>query len=238
MDFGYKVITTINIGSLSIDITQTMMNTWIVMAILIIFALIVRAKLNKFEDIPNSKFQNLIELIVEAMENFTIQNMGEKYKYFGNWFFGVFAFVLLSNFMGLLSFRPPTADLATTLALALSTFTLIHFMGIYVNKGAYFKEYFEPSPILLPLNLIGEIATPISLSLRLFGNILGGTIIMGLVYSALNSSNMLLNAILKIVGIGAIAPLLHSYFDLFAGFLQTFIFVILSMAFIKNKIGD
>lgn len=230
MDFGAKIITTIG----PVNITQTMMNTWIIIIALTIVALIVRAKINKFTDVPTTKLQNIVELIIETMENFTIQNMGEKYKYFGNWFFGVFCFVLVSNYMGLLSFRSPTADLGTTLALALSTFTLIHFMGIKVNKGAYFKGYLEPMPVLLPLNIIGELATPLSLSLRLFGNILGGTIIMGLVYSAIQSVNVLL----QIVGFGAATPILHVYFDVFAGFLQTFIFVILSMTFIKDKIGD
>lgn len=234
MDFGAKVITKVSIFGVDINITQTMMNTWIIIAILTILALIVRVKLNNFKDVPESKFQNIVELIIESMENFTIQNMSEKYKYFGNWFFGVFCFILTSNYFGLLSFRSPTADLATTLALSLATFTLIHFMGIYVNKGAYFKGYLEPMPALLPLNIIGELATPISLSLRLFGNILGGTIIMGLINSSLQKGHV----ILQVIGFGAATPVLHAYFDVFAGFLQTFIFVILSMTFIKDKIGD
>ena len=230
MDFGAKIITQIG----GVNITQTMMNTWIIIIVLTIVALILRSKINKFTDVPTTKLQNIVELIIETMENFTIQNMGEKYKYFGNWFFGVFCFILTSNYIGLLSFRSPTADLATTLALSLSTFTLIHFMGIKVNGGAYFKGYIEPMPVLLPLNIIGEIASPISLSLRLFGNILGGTIIMGLINSALSQGPILL----QVVGFGAITPVLHAYFDVFAGFLQTFIFVILSMTFIKDKIGE
>ena len=230
MDFGAKIIA--NVGG--VNITQTMMNTWIILIFLTIVALILRAKINKFTDVPTTKLQNIDEFIIETMENFTIQNMGEKYKYFGNWFFGVFCFILVSNYIGLLSFRSPTADLGTTLALSLSTFTLIHFMGIKVNGGAYFKGYMEPMPLLLPLNIIGEIATPISLSLRLFGNILGGTIIMGLINSALQNGHV----ILQIIGFGAITPVLHAYFDVFAGFLQTFIFVILSMTFIKDKIGE
>lgn len=234
MDFGYKVLKSFEIGGIKVDITQTMMNTWIAMAILIIFALIVRSKLNKFQDVPNSKFQNIIEFLIETMQGFTTQNMGDKYSYFGGWFFTLFAFILLSNFMGLLTFRAPTADLNTTLALALSTFALIHFMGIKVNKGNYFKGYLEPMWPLLPLNIIGEIATPISLSLRLFGNILGGTVIMGLIYSALQAGHW----ILELLGATLITPVLHAYFDVFAGFLQTFIFVILSMTFIKDKIGD
>lgn len=229
-DFGAKIITTIG----GVNITETMMTTWIIVIALIIIAGIIGAKVKNFTDVPTTKLQNIVEMIIESMENFTIQNMGEKYKYFGNWFFGVFCFILASNYIGLLTFRSPTADLATTLALALSTFTLIHFMGIKVNGGAYFKGYVEPHWLFLPLNIIGEVATPVSLSLRLFGNILGGTIIMGLIYGGLQQANI----ILQIIGFGAITPILHAYFDVFAGFLQTFIFVILSMTFIKDKIGD
>ncbi|MFI3230001.1 MAG: F0F1 ATP synthase subunit A [bacterium] len=229
MDFGAKIITQIG----GINITQTMMNTWILIAILTIVCVVIRGKISKFSDTPTTTFQNIIEFFIETMEDFTIQNMGEDYKHFASWFFGVFVFVLTSNYFGLLSFRPPTADLSTTLALALSTFALIHVMGIKVNgMGSYLKGYVEPMPVLLPINIIGEVATPISLSLRLFGNILGGTIIMGLLNNTLQQGNILIQA----VGFGAITPVLHAYFDIFAGFLQTFIFVILSMTFIKQKI--
>lgn len=231
MDFGYKVITQIA----GVDITQTMMNTWIIIALLTVSSCIINAKIKKFTDLPTTKFQNLVEFLIETMDNFTIQNMGYKYRNFGGWFFGVFTFILVSNYFGLLSFRPPTADLATTLALALSTFTLIHVMGIKVNGvGGHFKGLLEPLPFLLPLNIISEIATPISLSLRLFGNIIGGTIIMGLINNSLANANI----IFQVLGFGVATPVLHGYFDVFAGFLQTFIFVILSMTFIKDKIGD
>ncbi len=226
MDFENKIITTFNFLGTEFRITYTIMNTWIIMGILILFALIVRIKLSRFKAVPDSRFQNFVETIVEAMENFVSSNMGEKYKYFGNWFFGVFALILFSNLFGLLGFRAPTADLATTACMGITTFVLIHFMGICTGKLGYFKGYLEPVPFLLPMNIISELATPVSLSFRLFGNILGGTIIMGLVYS--------LPVYIK-VGIPAA---LHVYFDLFAGCLQTFIFVMLSMAFIADKIPD
>ncbi len=216
-----------NIGGFSFRFSETIISTWIIMAILIVLAIIVRIKLNSFKEVPESGFQNFIETIVDTMDSFVTSNMGEKYKYFGNWFFGVFAFILLSNLSGLFALRPPTADLATTAALALTTFVLIHFMGIVTGKLGYFKGYLEPIFIMLPLNIVSEIATPVSLSFRLFGNILGGTIIMGLVYAL---------PIYVRVGIPAA---LHIYFDVFAGCLQTFIFVMLSMTFIRDKIpGD
>ncbi len=225
MDFGSNYIE-LQLGSFTFRLSETIITTWIIMAGLIIFALIVRHKLNKFEDVPKTGFQNFIEMIVESMDNFVAGNMGEKYRYFGNWFFGVFAFILISNLSGLLGFRAPTADLGTTAALALTTFVLIHFMGIITGKLGYFKGYFEPVPFLVPLNIISEIATPVSLSFRLFGNLLGGTIIMGLVYS--------IPMVIRVW----VPAFLHIYFDVFSGCLQTFIFVMLSMAFIGDKISD
>lgn len=225
MDFGSNYIP-VQIGGLTIRLSETIIDTWVVMAVLVVLAIIVRIKLNKFTDVPETRFQNFIETIVESMDNFVGSSMGEKYKYFGNWFFGVFAFILLSNLSGLFGFRAPTADLGTTAALALTTFVLIHFMGIITGKLGYFKGYFEPIPFLLPLNIISELATPVSLSFRLFGNILGGTIIMGLVYT--------IPIYLRVW----IPAALHIYFDVFAGCLQTFIFVMLSMAFIGDKIPE
>lgn len=237
VDFNVKFFK-FDVAGFDLVFTETMMTTLIVMAMLIIFAIVVRIKIKNFKPVPDSKFQNFVEIIVDGMNNFTKQNMGEKYSYFGGWFFTIFAFIMVSNFMGLLTFRPPTADLATTMGLALTTFFLIHFMGLYVNKWGYFKGYVDPLPGLLPLNIIGEIATPLSLGLRLFGNILGGTIIMGLFYTAIQlGNNLLAKILLPLFGI-PIASILHVYFDLFAGFLQSFIFVILSMSFIKEKIGD
>lgn len=225
MDFGSNYIE-LQLGSFTLRFSETIITTWIIMAALIIFALVVRHKLKKFKDVPDTRFQNFVEMIVESMDNFVAGNMGEKYRYFGNWFFGVFAFILISNLSGLLGFRAPTADLGTTAALALTTFVLIHFMGIITGKLGYFKGYFEPVPFLVPLNIISEIATPVSLSFRLFGNLLGGTIIMGLVYT--------IPMVIRVW----IPAFLHIYFDVFSGCLQTFIFVMLSMAFIGDKIAD
>lgn len=206
-------------------ITETVLNTWTIMAVLIIIALILRLGMKKYTDKPTG-VQNVVECAIEAMDNFVRGSMTDKYAYFGNWFFGVFVFILVSNLSGLLGFRPPTADLCTTAAITLTTFVLIHFMGIWTGRGEYFKGYLEPVFVMLPMNIISELSTPISLSFRLFGNIMGGLIIMSLVYSLPRFLNF---------GIPAV---LHIYFDVFAGCIQTVIFVMLSMTFIKDKIND
>lgn len=226
MDFNNKVHAIIKIFGINIWITDTIISTWIVILFLSIFALVVNSSIKKFSLVPKG-LQNFVELMIESIDSMTKTSMGEKYLYFSPWFFNVFAFLLCSNLIGLLCFRPPTADLATTFMFALTTFFLIHFMGIKTEFKSYFKSYIEPYPILLPLNIISEFATPISLSFRLFGNILGGYIIMSMVYN-------LFPTILKI----GLPGILHIYFDVFSGVLQAFIFVILSMTFIKDKIND
>ena len=104
----------------------------------------------------------------------------------------------------------------------------IHGFGIKSKGLGYFKGFLEPVPFLLPINIVGELATPVSLSFRLFGNILGGTIIMGLVYAMFP----------KIVIFLGIPAALHCYFDVFAGALQAFIFVMLSMTFVSNAMDE
>ena len=167
-------------GDNEIWITQTTVATWIIGLILIGFAIITRVKLNSFTDRPKG-FQNVIELSVEAMEDFTSSTIDPKFKYLGTYFYGAFAFILASNFSGLFHMRPPTADLSVTFGFAIVTFFLIHFLGIKQQKAEYFKEYLKPMPLFLPIHLIGEVAAPISLSFRLFGAILSGLIILSLV---------------------------------------------------------
>ena len=224
MDFNNKYLWKLfEINGETVYVTETLLATWIIMGVLILFAVIVRLKLKSFKEIPKG-FQNVVEMLVESTSKFTKDTMGKELEFFGGWFFSIAAFILLSNYSGLFFLRPPTTNLATTAALALLTFILIHATGIIRQKGTYFKNYFSPNPLFFPLNLIGELATPISLSFRLFGNILGGLIIMGIVYH-------MFPLVLQFL----VPSVLHAYFDLFSGGIQTFIFVMLSMVFIQDK---
>ncbi|MCL2767711.1 MAG: F0F1 ATP synthase subunit A [Synergistaceae bacterium] len=225
MDFSIKNLWVINVGGVDVWITETIINTWIVMLFLIVFAVIVRTKLKKFSDVP-AGFQNVIEMIVEAFDGFVRSCAGEKLMFLGNWFFMVFLFILTSNLSGLLGFRPPTADWTVTFTFAIVTFALIQVMGFKFRKGGYIKGFFEPYAIFFPLNVIGELARPISLSFRLFGNILGGMILMTLIYA-------LAPFYLRFV----LPAALHAYFDLIAAILQTYIFCVLSLTFIGAMAG-
>lgn len=212
-EFGPKFI----FSAFGIEITESVVVTWIVMAILIVFAIFAS---RKKDEVPGS-FQNFVELLVESINNLVVTTMGKTAKSYAPYIGTLALYIALSNIMGLFGIRPPTADVNTTMGLAVMTFVLIHASGIRAKKLKHFKSLLEPMPFLLPLNILSELATPISLGFRLFGNIVGGMIIMSLVYGAL--------------GYFALIPVpaaLHVYFDLFSGLLQSFIFVMLTMVFV------
>jgi len=222
LDFGVKTLWVIDIAGVEVWITETIINTWIIMLLLAAVAVFVRLKLRAFKEIPTG-FQNAVEAIIETFDGFVRGAVGDKFMYLGNWFFMVFAFVLVSSLSGIVGLRPPTADWATTFALAMATFALIQAMGVAHRKGRYLKSFFEPTFVFFPLNIIGELARPISLSFRLFGNVLAGMIFMSLVYG-------LLPIYLRF----ALPAALHAYFDLFSGVLQTYVFCVLSLTFIST----
>ena len=212
------------IFGIEVWITETLINMWIIMAIMIGIAIIIRLKLDKKTNSPKG-IQNVIETIVETFDRFVRNIAGDRLAYLGHWFFMVFFFVLFSNFSGI-ALRPPTADWSVTFALAFATFILIQVMGFKYRRNAYLKSFFQPIFIFFPLNVIGELARPVSLSFRLFGNILGGTIILGLIYG------------IAPVFTRFVFPVpLHIYFDLAMGFLQTYIFTVLSLSFIGSMAG-
>lgn len=223
LNFDIKTRAILELFGLEIWITDTMISTWIIMGVLIIFAIYARIRLRKTKEVP-SGFQNGIEAIVELFESYMKTTAGEKLMFMSAWFFTVFLFILVSNLSGLIpGMRPPTADWSMTVGIALVTFTLIQVMGVKYRKGTYIKSFFEPMFLFLPINIIGELARPISISFRLFGNMLAGLIMMSLVYG--------LFPVFVTFGIPAA---LHVYFDIFAGVLQTYIFVTLSLSFIAG----
>ena len=206
-------------------LTTTHVSILIVCALLLIFALVVRSKLSNAEGKPGA-LQNVAEFIVEMLDNMVKGSMGKNGLKYRNYIGVLFMFLIVSNLSGLLGLRPPTADYGVTLPLGLITFTLIQFNNIKFNKAGAFTDLFKPLPFLFPINLIGEIATPFSLSLRLFGNVLSGTVIMGLLYGLLYKFAW------------AWPGVLHIYFDLFSGCIQAYVFCMLTMVFINNKMPE
>ena len=230
IDFMIHGILPVNFFGQTVYITTSHACIIIVMAVMVIFAVIANRKLKKATDVPDG-FQNIIELIVELLDNMVASTMGKWAPRFVNYISTIFVFILMSNISGLFGLRPPTADYGTTLALGLITFFMIHINKIkHQSAKTIWTDMCSPLPpwlpIWLPINVISEIAIPISLSLRLFANVLSGTVMMALVYGLL----------------GAIATIwpaaLHVYFDLFSGAIQTYVFCMLTMTYIKNACGD
>lgn len=226
--FGPRIVFELPMG---IQVTETVTITWMIMAFLVIVSILLT---RNFEKVPKG-IQNAVEAFVKVVYDLVESTMGKDKIGFAPYIGTLMMYLACANLIGLLGLRPPTADLNTTLALALITFALIHGNGIRKKGiGAYLKGFTEPFFLLTPINLIGEIATPISLSFRLFGNIVGGLIIMSLVYSALGAfTTSILHINIPIFQIG-IPAALHLYFDLFSGLLQTFIFAMLTMVFVSG----
>jgi len=201
-----------------IPVTDAVVVSWIVMAILIVFALIVRyVLLPRFEEVPRG-FQNVLELFVEWVYRFCEDAMHEKGKELAPYIGTLALYLGLANTIELIGFRPPTTNLGTTFAFAVITFILSHYYGIKQKGiGGKLKDLAKPIAVMAPINLITDLAKPISMASRLYGNILGGLVVMELIY--------------KVVPI-FIPSLLAIYFNLFDGLMQTYIFITLTLTFI------
>ena len=212
----------ITIGGHTLWITSTHICLLIVVCTLAIFSFVAKGRMLKAAEIPRG-FQNIVEMIVELLDGMVGSTMGKHAKPFQNYIGTIFIFILFSNLSGLLGLRPPTADYGVTFPLGILTFTLITFNKFKFQKvSGVIKGLCEPWPFWLPINLIGDFAVPVSLSLRLFANILSGTVMMSLVYGLLS--------VVAYVWPGA----LHVYFDMFSGAIQTYVFCMLTMTYITD----
>ncbi|MGN0150864.1 MAG: F0F1 ATP synthase subunit A [Wujia sp.] len=222
-DFYIHELYPINFFGTTVYITTTHVCTLIVFITIIVLAIAARRSVMKTRDVP-SKFATGVEIAVSTLLNFVNGAMGKAGKKYINYIGTLFLFVLLSNISGLFGLRPPTADYGTTLCIALVTFVMIQYAAIRYQKWGAFKSLFEPIFLFFPINVISEIATPISLSLRLFGNVMAGTVMMALYYG-----------MLPIFFKFGIPSALHVYFDLFSGAIQAYVFCMLTMTFVADK---
>ena len=230
IDFMIHGIFSYELFGQTLWITNTHVSVLIVMLLIIIFSFIARGVMKKAAEVPRG-FQNVVELLVEFLDGIIRGTMGKNAPKFRNYIGTIFIFIFISNISGLLGLRPPTADYGVTLPLGIITFTIIWFNKLKHNKPkTLWVDMCSPLPpwlpIWLPINIISEIAIPISLSLRLFANVLSGTVMMALVYGLLQWFALIWPAAL------------HIYFDLFSGAIQTYVFCMLTMTYISNAIGD
>jgi F-type H+-transporting ATPase subunit a len=202
--------------------TETIIMTWIVMAALICFGFLATRKAGV---IPNP-FQVVAEMFVSVFYGFTRDTLGEDLaKKYSPLICSLFMFLLLCNWLGVIpKLAEPTKDLNTTLGLGIMGFIIAHYSGIKVKGFSnYIKEYFQPIFFMAPLNVISELAKVVSISFRLYGNIMGGAIIILVV------SHLVYGLI--------VPPFLVIFFGLFVGTIQAFVFTMLTLVYISLQVN-
>ncbi|MBQ8081506.1 MAG: F0F1 ATP synthase subunit A [Clostridia bacterium] len=190
--------------------------------------------------VPDSKRQLVAEWAVEKVNGLIEDNMGPKYMAFAPFVAGIMVISALSSLSSLLGLFPPTSDMNIVAGWAILVFVLITHYKLKGDVWPYVKGFFEPIPVFAPFNIIGEVATPVSMSFRHYGNVLSGVVISTLVAYALRGlSGLLLGWLPGVLGqfpflqIG-LPAVLSLYFDIFSGLMQAFIFAMLTMLYIAT----
>jgi len=230
-----KTIFTLTLFGLKIPVTETVIVSWAAMAILIIASLLLTRRLREIPTGP----QAVLEMAVEFLNNFAKNQFGRWAKYLAPYIGTLFLFLLTANIIGVLSpvelefagrkfvplftVRPPTTDIGVTAALAALSIILLLVFGFAARGvGGWFKRLFHPMPIMLPFNLMEYGTRLVSLALRLFGNMLGGYVLMRLIEGLLPV---------------ALPMICSLYFDFFDGMLQAAIFVFLTSLYISEAVN-
>lgn len=231
---GPRIIAEFPFFGTTIRLTETVVVTWVIMAVIIGLIYFLTRNLKK---VP-TKRQWFAEMYVGFINNWVKESMGEQGMHFAPYIGTVFLMSLFMNYSSLFGFRPPTADFNTVVGWALITFFLIQKAKLRNGIKNYFKGFLEPIPVMLPMNIISELSTPLSLSFRHFGNLLGGTVITTLVYAGLAAlSSAIINIGIPFMQLG-IPAVLSLYFDIFTGFIQAYIFCTLTMVFVSMEMDE
>lgn len=203
----------------TVQIAESVVVQWVVILILGLLFFVLGRKLKVK---PTSRRQVIAEWIVGMFNGMVETTMGPKYRRYMPYIGALFCFSITSSLMGLFGLRAPTADVSVVGSWAIITFVLVTFNRFKTGgvKG-YLKSYVSPLPFMLPFNIIGEIANPVSQALRHFGNIVSGMVISGLIYYAMGSFAIGLPAVLSL------------YTDFFSSAIQAYIFVTLTMSYIQ-----
>jgi len=207
------------------QVSETIITAFCVTIALIIFALVLRIfVIPKFKEKPG-KFQNIIELAVDGINRFANTTAGEYGKNIAAYGITLALFLVISGLLELFAIRAPGTDINFTIAIAAISFILINAFGI-VEKGVWgrIKSFTKPNPIAGIFKFVSDIALPVSLSCRMFGNLLSGLVIMELLYYALGPF---------VVGVGAA---LSIFFNLFHVLMQAYIFLMLTFSFIHEAV--
>ena len=234
---GAMVYFTIPMPIMDLPITESQVNSMAVVLSLLGLCLYLT---HGMTIVPGSKRQLAAEFLVEKAQGLVNDNMGKRFAAFAPFVAAIMAMSAFSSLSALLGLFPPTSDMNIVAGWAILVFVLITYYKLKGGLWNYIKGFFEPVFIFAPFNVIGEFATPVSMSFRHYGNVLSGVIISTLVAFALqNVSNMVLGWLPGFLGeipflqIG-IPAILSLYLDIFSGLMQVFIFAMLTMLYIAT----
>ena len=235
-----------------LDIPGEVISSLIVMLIIVILAIIIAIQAH-FQD-PLKKPKGLLliaEIGVKFFDNFVKDLTGSALPNFGGFIMGVAVYLFLAFIFGLTGLPSPVTYMAVPLSLGLTTFLLIHIISARFTKWKYFKRYVDPIPIFLPVNLISMWAPLLSLTLRLFGNAIAGWVLLSIVESALRDLSANIFSFMPVVAEGTAqgnwneiffspipTAILHAYFDLFCGLIQTVVFISLTSIYIGQEVPE
>ena len=199
-------------------------HSWLVMIILIVGSLLL---VKGIQMVPR-KGQNVIEVVIQSLENFMLEITGPEGKAFFPYIATIFFYILISNLIGLIpGFVSPTANVNTTLSLALCTFVLTHAIGIKYHGAKYIKHFLGPmlilAPLMLVIELIGHLARVMSLTMRLFGNIFGKEKLLGILFG--------------LAGL-YLAPLPVLFLGILVSFIQAVVFMLLSIMYFAGAMEE
>lgn len=235
---GPRKIISFTVGGTEIAISETLVTGWIVMILLTIIILILT---HDMKVVPETKRQVAAEWMVNFFENTVKDTMGPKMIKFAPYVATIFCFALLGALISMFGLRSMTVDINCTGTWAMMTLILITYWKLRNNGlGGYLKSFTEPVFIITPINILSEVATPVAMAIRMFGNMASGMILSALVYAALTLLSQLVYGIIGLsltyfnifqIGIPAV---LSIYFDLFSGTIQSYVFIMLTMAYVGD----
>ena len=234
---GALVFFTIPMPLQELPITESQINSWMLIISIFFFCLFMTHGTKEKAD---TKRQHICEWIVEKTDSLVGENMGEYFKGFSPFVGAVLALSAFSSLLSLLGLYAPTSDINIIAGWAILVFLLITYYKMKCGPLHYLKSFTEPVAVMLPMNIISEIATPVSMTFRHYGNVMSGSIISILIAAALQGlSRLLLGWLPGVLGeipflqIG-LPAVLSVYFDVFSGMLQAFIFAMLTMMYVSS----
>ncbi len=209
-------------------IPKPIVSTLIIVVVLSIVFILMSFKIKKVDPLKKTPLWLMpFMMLIDIINNFVKQNIGKRWKSFSPWFLTITIFIFFSNISAVFLLENPTSYIIITLALAITSFFVIQGAGIASNGFlGYLKGFLSPNPVMLPMNIISEFSLPISLCLRLFGNIISGSVIA-----------LLIKGFLGWFAI-PVMPAINIVFDIGFGIIQTAVFVILTIIFTSMKIDD